>query len=271
MPLRVKDICSIMEKVAPKKLSENYDNVGLMVGNFEKNISSILVALDCTLTVIEEAKRKKCNFIFTHHPLLFKRPNSITTGTLLGEKIINLIKNDIDLYSSHTNLDSVKGGLNDILVEILGFSNADVIEPSTIEGFNDGNSGIGRIVVLDKKIRLSELCELVKEKLELTHLTYIGEEESSIEKIALINGSGIAYMDISRQLGVDCIITGDVTYHYVSDYAEMGIAVIDAGHFGTEWPALKKVADTLKSEINKLGYNNSVLLSEVIRNPYKMK
>jgi putative NIF3 family GTP cyclohydrolase 1 type 2 len=87
----------------------------------------------------------------------------------------------------------------------------------------------------------------------------------------LINGSGSDYMDMSRGMGADCIITGDVTYHYASDYNEMGIAVIDAGHFGTEWPALKEVASNLKNKINKLGYNNSVLLSESTRDPYKTK
>ncbi|WP_010236478.1 Nif3-like dinuclear metal center hexameric protein [Clostridium arbusti] len=271
MSLRVKDICSIMEKAAPKRLSENYDNVGLMVGNLDSDISSILVSLDCTLNVIDEAKRKNCNFIFTHHPLLFKKPSSITTETLLGSKIIKLIKNDISLYSSHTNLDSVQGGLNDILVKILGFSNSVVIEQSTASGFNDGNSGIGRIVRLNKKITLAELCKIVKEKLNLTSITYIGKEDKLIEKVALINGSGSDYMDMSRGMGADCIITGDVTYHYASDYNEMGIAVIDAGHFGTEWPALKEVASNLKNKINKLGYNNSVLLSESTRDPYKTK
>ncbi|AJA48356.1 putative GTP cyclohydrolase 1 type 2 [Clostridium pasteurianum DSM 525 = ATCC 6013] len=271
MSLRVKDICSIMNSIAPKELSESYDNVGLMIGNPEDNVSSVLVALDCTLAVIEEAKKKDCNFIFTHHPLLFRKPSSITTETLLGKKIMNLIKDDINLYSSHTNLDSVEGGLNDTLVDILGFSNSTVIESSLVEGFNDGNSGIGRIVILKEKIQLCELCNLVKQKLNLTHLTYVGEDENFIEKIALINGSGTDYMDISRKLGVDCIITGDVTYHYASDYREMGISVIDAGHFGTEWTALKKIASILKNEIDRLGHDNSVLLSEVVIDPYKMK
>ena len=91
MPLMVRDICSIMEKFAPEILSESFDNVGLMVGNLEANVSSILVALDCTLEVIEEAKEKNCNFILTHHPLLFHKPSSITSETLLGKKIIKLI------------------------------------------------------------------------------------------------------------------------------------------------------------------------------------
>lgn len=271
MSLRVKDICSIIEKVAPKRLCEDYDNVGLMVGNLDNDISSVLVALDCTLPVIDEAKRKNCNFIFTHHPLLFKKPTSITTETLLGEKIIKLIKNDINLYASHTNLDSVKGGLNDILVEILGFSNSKVIESSLIKDFDDGNSGIGRIVSLNEKVKLSKLCELVKQKLNLNYLTYVGEEDRLVGKIALITGSGTDYMDLSRKMGADCIITGDITYHYASDYNEMGISVIDAGHFGTEWTALKNVASILKSKINELGYNNSVLLSDVTGNPYKTK
>jgi putative NIF3 family GTP cyclohydrolase 1 type 2 len=92
MHLKVKDIHRIIEKYAPEKLKEDYDNVGLMVGDMESEVTSILVSLDCTLDVIKEAEDKNCNLIFTHHPLLFSRPKSITTDTLIGKKIIRLIK-----------------------------------------------------------------------------------------------------------------------------------------------------------------------------------
>ena len=128
MTLKVRDIDKIMEEYAPARFKESYDNVGLMVGDKECEVTSILVALDCTLEVIEEAKKKGCNVILTHHPLLFKKPTNITTDTLLGRKILELIKNDINVYSSHTNLDSVKGGINDIIMEFLGFENYYIIE-----------------------------------------------------------------------------------------------------------------------------------------------
>lgn len=278
MSLKVKDICSIMEQFAPVCLSEDYDNPGLMVGNTEDTVSSIMIALDCTLEVINEAIEKKCSFILSHHPLLFRRPSSITNETLLGSKIIKLIKNNVSLYSSHTNLDAVNGGINDELVKLLGFSNSEIIEPvgSIDEKQINLNSkikksGIGRLVTLNNEIFLEELCEIVKEKLQVLVLKYAGEEKKSIKKIAIITGSGSDYLAACKKLGADCVITGDITYHYASDYSEMNMAIIDAGHFYTEWPAFKEFALIFKAKLSELGYTNPVIFSDTIRDPYKTK
>ncbi len=199
MSLIVKDICSIMEKFAPKMLSESYDNVGLMVGNLEENVSSILVALDCTLEVIQEAKEKNCNFILTHHPLLFHKPSSITSETLLGKKIIQLIKNDINLYSSHTNLDSVTGGVNDALTKLLGYNNWKVLETTHAKEFQNSNAGIGRIVKLEKQQTLETLLKEVKNRLQIKNLRYIGDESTPINTIAIVNGSGSDYLELCQK------------------------------------------------------------------------
>lgn len=271
MTLKVKDLHRIMEEHAPAKFKESYDNVGLMVGDRDCEITSILVALDCTLEVIEEAKKKGCNLILTHHPLIFKKPNSITTDTLIGKKILQLIKNDINVYSSHTNLDSVKGGINEIIMELLGFNNYFTIDPSDRRGDNDNNTGIGRIATVTESTTLSELCDKVKTSLNIPVLRYSGEDSYKISKVAVINGSGQDYFSEARRLGADCIITGDTTYHYVSDFNEEGIPVIDAGHFGTEWPAMQVVAKWLKNQLKFKGYENFVFESEFSRSPYKYK
>lgn len=278
MSLKVNEICSIMEQYAPVSLSESYDNVGLMIGNSEENVSSVLVALDCTLDVIDEALDKKCNFILTHHPLLFKKPANITNETLLGRKIIKLVKNNINVYSSHTNLDSANGGINDKLVELLGFSGAEILSPvnkhkiNIIENKNLTEMvGIGRIISIKSEITLSSLCNIVKDRLQIPVLRYIGQDDKKIARIAFIGGSGSDYLELCRKLGADCIITGDITYHNASDYNEMGIALIDAGHFYTEWNALKEIGVFVQSKITELGYNNLVLFSESIKDPYKTK
>lgn len=271
MSLKVADIKKIMEEMAPTKLKESYDNVGLMVGDVDEKVTSILVALDCTLSVINEAKNKKCNLILTHHPLLFRKPSSITTETLLGKKIIELIKSNINVYSSHTNLDSVRGGINDIIIEVLGFKASKTIDLSPNRDSDDYNSGIGRVAELNESITLKELCWKIKSALELPYLRYAGEDSMVIKKIAVINGSGQDYFYAAKKLGADCIITGDTTYHYVSDYSEEGIGIIDAGHFGTEWPGIKVVAKELENRIKELGFDNDVIISENGKDPYKLK
>jgi dinuclear metal center YbgI/SA1388 family protein len=271
MLLKVRTIEHIMEQYAPLILKEDYDNVGLMVGDKDAQVTKILIALDCTLDVICEAKDKGCNLILTHHPLLFIKPKTITSDTLVGKKIIQLIKNDINVYASHTNLDSVKGGLNDIATEILGFSEYKVMEPTTISGYNNGDNGIGRIVTLENPVALMDLCEKVKESFNAEYIRYVGEDNRLIKTIAIINGSGEDFFEISKTFQVDCIITGDTKYHGASDLQEEGIALIDAGHFITEWTPFKLFAKILETQLREKGYHNDVLISENTKDTYKVK
>ncbi len=271
MFLKVRTIEQIMEHYAPVILKEDYDNVGLMVGDKDAEVTKILIALDCTMDVICEAKRKGCNLILTHHPLLFIKPKTITRDTLVGKKIIELIKNDINVYSSHTNLDSVEGGLNDIATEILGFTEHKVIEPSRVLGYNSGYNGLGRLVTSKDPIALVDLCEKVKKFFNAEHIRYVGEDNKLIKTIAVINGSGEDFFQISRTLQVDCIITGDTKYHGVSDLREEGIALIDAGHFITEWTPFRIFGKKLEKQLRDKGYHNDVLISEYTKDVYKFK
>lgn len=267
MPLKVNDLINIMEKYAPVKFMESYDNVGLMVGDRECEVTKILIALDCTLKVIDEAIAKGCNLIITHHPLLFRKPKNITTDTLHGKKLIKLINNNINVYSSHTNLDSVPNGINEIIMKLLGFNESEIIETSC-EAFE---AGLGRIGILEEAKSLEELIKQVKNSLNVGTIRYCGDENKMLRKIAVINGSGQDYISKAIAKGAECIITGDTTYHYISDYNEEGISIIDAGHFDTEWPAMKIVSENIEKEIKFLGLNNMVLLSEFTVNPYKFK
>jgi len=245
--ITVRDIIKEMEILAPTFLKESYDNVGLMVGTDEKDVKKVLLALDCTKKVIEEAKENNIDLIITHHPLIFRKPSRIIREDLQGWKIIELIKNDISLYSSHTNLDVVKGGINEELVNVLGFKNSKLIENNSIKGYEE--AGIGRIVELEEKILVLDIIKLIKEKLGAQSLRAViaGEE---VKKIAFINGSGQDFFSSAVSQGADCIITGDTTYHFASDYKEMGVTIIDAGHFYTEWSSflktMKKVEDLFK-------------------------
>jgi len=268
MSLKVKDVIKIMETIAPAKFAESYDNVGLMVGNKEDKVTKILIALDVTLEVINEAIEKQCNLILTHHPILFLKPKTITTDTLLGKKLIKLIENKLNVYSSHTNLDVVENGLNDIATELLGYDNYRVLEVNNT--FENNNNGVGRIIKVNSPITLMELCNKVKEKYNAPFVRYVGDKGKEINTIVLINGSGEDYFQVARKVGCDCIITGDTSYHHVSDMVEDNIAIIDAGHFVTEWPAMKLIGKKLENIIKDMGYNDKVIISTCSFDPYNL-
>ncbi len=252
--IKVNNIINEMELLAPTYLKEDFDNVGLMVGDKNKEVKKVLLALDCTLKVIEEAKKENVELIITHHPLIFKRPSSITTDTLQGKKIIELIKNDISLYSSHTNLDSVENGLNDTIVSILGFDNSKILEKNK----RDDKAGLGRIVSLKESIQLEDLISKIKKSLNINNLRVV-KGKDKVNKIAIINGSGQDFIGKAVALGADCIITGDTTYHFASDYKEMEISILDVGHFASEQITFFNVMEILKEKFKDVEFITSTV------------
>ena len=252
--IKVNNIINEMELLAPTYLKEDFDNVGLMVGDKNKEVKKVLLALDCTLKVTEEAKKENVELIITHHPLIFKRPSSITTDTLQGKKIIELIKNDISLYSSHTNLDSVENGLNDTIVSILGFDNSKILEKNK----RDDKAGLGRIVSLKESIQLEDLISKIKKSLNINNLRVV-KGKDKVNKIAIINGSGQDFIGKAVALGADCIITGDTTYHFASDYKEMEISILDVGHFASEQITFFNVMENLKEKFKDVEFITSTV------------
>ena len=252
--IKVNNIINEMELLAPTYLKEDFDNVGLMVGDKNKEVKKVLLALDCTLKVIEEAKKENVELIITHHPLIFKRPSSITTDTLQGKKIIELIKNDISLYSSHTNLDSVENGLNDTIVSILGFDSSKILEKNK----RDDKAGLGRIVSLNESIQLEDLISKIKKSLNINNLRVV-KGKDKVNKIAIINGSGQDFIGKAVALGADCIITGDTTYHFASDYKEMEISILDVGHFASEQITFFNVMENLKEKFKDVEFITSTV------------
>ena len=259
---KVTDIAKEIEQFAPEFLKEDYDNVGLMVGDGDKEVKKVLLSLDCTNEVIKEAIRHDCDLIITHHPLLFKRPKNIIKGDLLGDKVITLIKEDIALYSCHTNLDSAKEGINETIVNMLGFSSSQIIESNESENYQNG--GIGRLVKLEKEILLSDIVDVVKKTLNIKNMRVV-KGSDKVKILAIINGSGQDFFIEAKKLGADCIITGDTTYHFASDFKEMGISIIDAGHFATEYIVFLKTLEFLKEKFKGVEF----IASEKCKDPYE--
>lgn len=245
--VKVAEVMGVMEEIAPKRFAEDWDNPGLLVGSPNNETDKILVALDADERVIDKAIEINAKLIVTHHPLIFKPLKSVRSDLPDGAKLFKLIEHNISVFSAHTNLDSAKDGVNDILAKKLELTNT---EPLTTN--ENGEASLGRIGRLEKEITTDEFIEKVKTILNLPCLkTVKSAKNQTIKKVALCGGSGAEFITRAAFLGADAYVTGDVKYHDGQRAKSLDITVIDAGHFATEYPIVKELANRLKDAFSK--------------------
>lgn len=245
--VRVCEIMGIMEEIAPKRLAENWDNPGLLVGNPQNEITKIFVALDANEKVISKALEIGAELIVTHHPIIFKPLKSLRSDLPEGAKLYKLIENNVSVFSAHTNLDSAKGGVNDVLAKKLNLIDT---EPLTLN--ENGEAALGRIGKLEHETTIEEFIKNVKKFLNLSYVKLVRSAcDKPIKKVALCGGSGAEFINRAAFLGADVYITGDVKYHDGERAKSLNIHVIDAGHFATEYLIVKELADRLKEAFIK--------------------
>lgn len=256
MVCTVKDIMNIMEKIAPKELAENWDNVGLMVGNENQEVRKILIALDGIEEVLEEAIEKNVDLIITHHPfILFQKIKNITKSDYLGDKIYKLIENKISIFSAHTNLDSVEKGVNDALCDILGIKNTTIL---------DDESGIGRIGELEEEITFIEYAKKINESLNTKGILHlVGDGNKKIKRVSVCGGSGASFINISAGKGADLYVTGDIKYHEAQNALEKNMAIADVTHYCGEVIIVPVLVDMIKEYSNDNNYDLEVIQSQV--------
>lgn len=228
--LKCKDIASVIERLAPKSLAYDWDNVGLLCGDEEQSVKKILLTLDLDMGVVNEAVELGAQMIVSHHPIMFKPVNKITEQTPTGRLLRALIKNNISFYAAHTNLDIAKGGLNDLLAKKLCLNDVRVLEYT-----NDEGEGIGRIGNAAAPITLGELANQIKKALGVDYLRYSGDTNSYVSKIALNTGGGTSLIGAALDANADVFITGDYKYSQIRDCVENGMNIIDVGHYDTEF------------------------------------
>ena len=158
-------------------------------------------------------------------------------------------------------MDSAKEGLNETIVNILGYNSEELIEIN--KNARNSNEGLGRIIRLEEAISLDEFVSNVKKKLNISNVKLVRASDK-VKNIAVINGSGSSFLDIAYRRGADCVITGDTTYHYASDYKEMGVSIIDTGHFPSEWIVFLEVINKIKDKLKDV----EILVSENSEDPY---
>ena len=241
--VKIRNIEELMETLAPAYLKEKWDNVGLQVGNREKIVTGILLSLDLTSKVIEEAHTLGCNLILTHHPLIMEPLKKIVSDEPVSDMIIQLILGNISFFCAHTNLDKADGGVNDCLAEKLG-----LIDITELGEEHEGS--ICRIGTLPYKMTMREFAYLVKKNLNCESVKFSGDEDKYIKTVALCSGSGSDFYTTAAENGADVFVTGEVKHHAALYAEELGVSVVEAGHFETETPVLEMLCDKLTSEFD---------------------
>lgn len=368
----IQEIISIINNLAPQKLAYDWDNVGLQIGDFQQKTKNVLLSLDFNKDVLNEAREKNCKLIITHHPFIFNDLKTIHTQTEKGKLIFESIKNNISVFSAHTNLDVANNGLNDYLADILNLNNIEILkiedekpyfklvffvpekyfeqvrEAVLAEGVGhigsysktsfstDGEGtflpgedsdphigmkgkftkvnefrvetiikssqvnsvinklkekhpyeevaydlypleqykekiGLGRIGELKHQSNLKKYLFLVKNKLGLPGIKYAGKDPSSttIKKIAVCSGSGADLIGTAKYAHADLYITGDIKYHEAQYAENIGLNLLDAGHYWTEKIVVKLLKDYLEKESKNNNLDVQYYISEVNTNPWQ--
>ena len=344
----VRRLLTFIEELAPARLAAQWDNCGLMVGEVDRRIQKVAVALDATTKTLESAHEHQAQVLLTHHPLIFKPLKKIDYADPVARTIALAVRLDMVVVAAHTNLDAAKGGVGQALARLLDLRDCQVLDPSCPEkqyklvvfvplGYEDTirqaafgagaghisgyqecsfagrgegtfrapdgadpfvrnrpdglqrvpesrleinvdsprldqvkravlashpyeeaacdvyplapdqpREGFGIIGSIAKTININELVSLVKHKLETGPLKVAGPLKSKINRVALMPGSGGGYVKAAGQMGADVLITGDVGYHQAREAEDCGLCIIDAGHFGTEYPILSDLAAGLR-------------------------
>ncbi|MCH5224707.1 MAG: Nif3-like dinuclear metal center hexameric protein [Muribaculaceae bacterium] len=259
--MKVKDIGRIIEDFAPKTLQESYDNAGLQVGNPDMEVSAVLLSLDVTEDVVREAKERECNLIVTHHPLIFKGLKSLTGADLTQRLVVECIKENIAVYSAHTNLDSVREGVSHEIAQKLNIKSTEILEPQALNP-NAGLGVVGNITPVPK----IEFLRRVKETFQVGALRYSAQSPSVvIKRVAVCGGAGASLISAAIKAKADIIVTGDVKYH---DFASYGseIIIADIGHFESELCAREILARVIRHKAPDI----SLYFSENEKNPIKI-
>ncbi len=212
----------------PEGLSESWDNDGMMVcPDGDLSVRRVLLALDVTEDVVDFAVENRFDLILSHHPLIFRPLSSVTEDTPVGCKLIKLIRSGIPVISFHTRADRVDGGVNDML--------ADLLELSDVEPLSE--DGMGRVGFLEEPMALDAFAERVKAQLQ-TPILRVADGGNLVHKVAVLGGEGKDYLSAALASGADTYLSGNLGYHTMEDGPELGINLVEGGHYYTEQAVL---------------------------------
>ena len=255
--MKVKDIINIIEEFAPLGIQEKWDNSGLCIGSPEDEVTSVLMGLDCTPELVDEAIACGADMIVTHHPLIFSGLKKISPEDLIGAAVIKAIKAGISIYAAHTNADKVIAGVSGAMAAKLGLENVSILDED-----GDG-TGLGVVGDLPTPMTSQEAVAFVKGRFNLKAMKASKPIDGKISRIAMCGGSGGSLIGAAKAAGAQLYISGDISYH--NFFTPEGFMIMDIGHYESEieivdilFSLIKKKIPTFAVRITQNIYSNPI-------------
>lgn len=255
----VSDLVDYLQTLAPLPLAEDWDNVGLLLGRMNDPVTKVMTCLTLTPDVAEEAIRNAASCVVSHHPILFRPVQQLTSATSEGRMLLDLMQAGIAVYSPHTSFDSAPQGINRQLAAQLGARRIQPLRPLE----EDEQIGAGRCGDLARRTTLETFVRRVRKTLPAPHLQVVGEADRPVQRVAVACGAAAGFMTDAARCGCDVLVTGEARFHECLQARSLDIALVIAGHYATERPAVESLADVIQQQFSEL----HVWASEQERDP----
>ena len=242
--MTLSNLLATFEKLWPRESAEDWDRPGLMVGNPNQQIRKVLLAVDVTADVLDQAVTHGAQLLLTHHPLLLRPVHELGELTLKGNLVAKAIRSEIAIFSAHTNADVAVNGVSNSIANLFGLKNQAPLDP---------DSGHGIVGDIDE-ISLIEFARKVAKAIPSTAqgVRIAGDSERRISRVGLVGGAGDSFLPVAAKAGLDLFITSDLRHHPAQDFSEQsklvgGPALMDISHWAAEWVWLDSAAKQLSS------------------------
>lgn len=260
MSVAIEKVVEGIELIAPKELAYDWDNTGLLLRCADK-VKSILITLDVTHEVVEEAILLGCDMILSHHPVIFTPIKKLSMAEPTQSVVMRMVKAGISLYSAHTSFDRAQAGMNDVLANKL-----DLRDIKTVDG--DGE-GLMRTGFLPKPMSTLQLAEYIKKTFNIKYLKTSSTKCDIIGKVAVIGGSGGDFVSAANKAGATALITGEAKHHHFIEAQAMGVLLVEAGHYDTERFFVDDVFLSLQSWRNEVQLDLGLKKAKCVNAPYQ--
>lgn len=253
----VRDFAAAFESLWPASGAEDWDRPGLSVGSLNSSVTGVLLCVDVTDRVLEEAVEKGANLVLSHHPLILRGVSSLNEDTNKGSLVTQAIRSKVNIFSVHTNADIVENGVSDVIAKRLGLTNVVPLVPV------GSNTGHGRIGNLTEAVTIGELAEKLVELLPATArgVSSSASADNKVQRVALCGGAGDSFISAAVAAGADVYITSDLRHHVTQ---EAGLPLIDVSHWASESLWLEVAAGELASKFA----TEKILVSCVATDPW---